>query len=311
MNTIREAINDYLIMRRGLGFKLVQDEHFLQNFASFMEARGASHVTTELALEWALQPKGCSIGHPAKRLIAVRGFTRYRFAVDPLTEIPMPDLLPRRHDRARPYLYSEAEIVNLMRAAAALPPSDGLRGATYYCLFGLLAVTGLRLGEALALKCRDVDLQQGLLTIRGAKFDRSRLVPLHASTQQVLSDYARRRDVYQRRHTLAPFFISEHGGPLSADTVHRTFCKLSRQIGLRGPQDGHGPRLHDMRHRFATETLLRWYRSGHDVERHLPVLSTFLGHSSVADTYWYVSACPELMGEAVRRLEQRWGGTLS
>ncbi len=190
--------------------------------------------------------------------------------------------------------------------AKTLPPRNGLRGWTYYCLFGLLAVTGLRIGEALALKRQDVDLQQGLLTIREAKFAKSRLIPLQPSTQHALLQYAQRRDAYPGHGSAAHFLVSERGRPLSASTVRQTFCEISRQIGLRGPEDRNGPRLHHFRHRFAVEVLLRWYRSGEDVEQRLPVLSTFLGHARVRDTYWYLSACPELMGQAARRLEQRW-----
>lgn len=306
MNTLREAINDYLAMRRGLGFKLVQMECWLRDFAAFMEAQSALCVTIELALQWAIQPAD---GHPscwAKRLTAVRCFARHRSATDPRTEIPVWGLLPYGPKRAKPYLYTEQEIGQLMQAAKALPPSNGLHGWTYYCLFGLLAVTGLRISEALALKRRDVELQRGLLTIRGAKFNKSRLVPLHPSTAEALSQYAKRRDAYLVHPRTANFLVSEHGRALKASTVRQTFCELSRQIGLRRPEARTGPRLHDFRHRLAMETLLRWYRSGEDVEQRIPVLSTFLGHARASDTYWYLSACPELMGHAARRLEQRW-----
>jgi integrase/recombinase XerD len=306
MNALTEAIHDYVGMRQSLGFKLIQVEGWLKDFATFMDIRGKTWVTTELALQWAVQPVG---GHPAtwaKRLTAVRGFARYRSATDARSEIPEPGLLANRRRRARPYLYSENEISNLLAAACTLKSDSGLRGQTYYCLFGLLAVTGLRISEALALQRQDVNLQQGLLTIRGAKFGKSRLVPLHESTRGVLAKYAKRRDAAFDHPVAANFLLSEYGKALSASTVRKTFRQLSVQIGLRGPKDRSGPRLHDYRHRFATETLLRWYRSGEDIERRLPALSTFLGHSRTSDTYWYISACPELMGEAARRLEQRW-----
>jgi integrase len=215
-------------------------------------------------------------------------------------------MLPHRSKRGKPYLYTEEEISHLMHAAKALPPSDGLRGRTYSCLFGLIAVTGLRISEALALQRGDVDLQRGLLTIRNTKFQRSRLVPLHPSACEALSQYAKRRDAYLDHAAAANFLVSERGQALKAATVRRTFRELSRQIGLRGPEDRTGPRLHDFRHRMATETLLRCYRSGDDVERCIPVLSTFLGHTRASETYWYLSACPELMDQAVRRLEQHW-----
>ena len=306
MNTLAEAIHDYLSMRQGLGFKLVQAEGWLNDFAAFMGNHGQSWVTTELALQWAVQPVGGQPASWAKRLIAVRGFARYRSATDARTEIPERGLLPNRPRRAKPHLYTEDEISNLLAAACALKSDSGLRGQTYYCLFGLLAVTGLRISEALGLQRQDVDLQQGLLTIRGAKFGKSRLVPLHHSTQGVLEQYAKRRDAQFAHPVAANFLVSERGQALRASTVRETFCQLSVQTGLRAPEARTGPRLHDFRHRFATETLLRWYRSGEDIERRLPALSTFLGHSRTSDTYWYISACPELMGEAARRLQQRW-----
>ena len=306
MNTLTEAINNYLALRRNLGFKLIQVEQLLHHFATFMEQQDAAYITTELALQWAVEPQHTHPAYWAKRLRAVRGFARHHRATDPRTETPAPGLLPYRPARAKPYLYSEDDIQRLMTAARALPPRNGLRGWTYACLLGLLAVTGLRISEALALKRDDVDLNEGLLTIRQAKFAKSRLVPLHASTQAVLRTYGQRRDAYPAcRHSLY-FLVFETGIALNASTVRGVFRELSRQIGLRGPADRHGPRLHDLRHRFAVEVLLRGYQSGKDIERRLPALSTFLGHTCVSDTYWYLSACPELMGHAVRRLENRW-----
>jgi len=306
MNTLTAAINDYVTMRQGLGFKLVQVEGLLRNFATFMDTQGRSWVTTELTLQWALQPTGGQPASWAKRLNAVRGFARYRSATDARTEIPDRGLLPNRPRRAKPHLYTEDEIANLLAAASALKSDSGLRAQTHYCLFGLLAVTGMRISEAIGLERQDVDLQRGLLTVQGAKFGKSRLVPIHNSTRSVLAHYAAARDAQFAHPVTANFLVSERGRSLSASTVRETFCQLSVQIGLRAPEDRTGPRLHDLRHRFATETLLRWYRSGEDIERRLPALSTFLGHSRTSDTYWYISACPELMGEAARRLQHRW-----
>jgi integrase len=181
----------------------------------------------------------------------------------------------------------------------------GLPGLTYYCLLGLLSVTGLRLSEVLNLRTKDVDLAQGVLVIVGAKFGKTRLVPLHASTQKILTKYVRYRD-RAFGGNLSHFFVSRRGNRLDGGQVRRTFYRLSRKVGLRGPTDSHGPRLHDFRHLFAARTLLSWYRSGQDVERRLPVLSTYLGHGHVSDTYWYLTICPELMGLVVSRLEKHW-----
>jgi len=306
MTPLEQAIQDYLALRRSLGFKLREAGTCLAKFAAFLEARGATHITTALALEWSQQRSTAQPDTWAQRLGYIRGFARHHRANDPETEIPPPGLLPFHPKRARPYLYSEAEIASLLRCALELPSAGGLRPWTYHCLLGLLSVTGLRIGEAIRLQLDDVDLQAGLLTIRGTKFGKSRLVPIHRSTQEVLEQYRARRERFLAGRSASAFFISSRGNPLDIGDIHRTFYKLSRQIGLRGETASHGPRLHDFRHRFAVQTLLRWYRAGEDVERRLPVLSTYLGHVHVADTYWYLSACPELMGLAVARLEQRW-----
>src|SRR5215510_14569669 len=306
MNTLRESVADYLAMRRGLGFKLSEAGKGLLDFVSFLEQRGATSITTSLALEWAQQPSSAQPAEWARRLSMVRCFARYRSAIDPQTEIPSPKLLPYRPKRARPYLYTDQEIEQLLAAAISLPPADGLRRWIYHALLGLLAVAGLRIREAIGLKLEDVDLSEGILTVRGAKFGKSRLVPLHASTRQVLANYKSRRDDFLAGRSASYFFISQRGNHLDTGDVHRTFYLLSRQIGLRDPDSSSGPRLHDFRHRFAVETLLRWYRAGEDVERRLPVLSTYLGHVNVSDTYWYLTACPELMGLAIKRLERRW-----
>ena len=177
----------------------------------------------------------------------------------------------------------------------------------YYTFFGLLSVTGLRLSEAQNLEVRDVDLDAAVLTIRGAKFGKSRLVPIHTSTCEVLAEYLRRRARHWRQRPVSSYlFVSSWGNRLDGGEIHRTFYALSRQIGLRGPSDHRGPRLHDFRHRVATWTLIRWYRTHQDPERKLPLLSAYLGHVHVADTQWYLSGSPELMREAMRRLESRW-----
>jgi integrase len=306
MKTLKRAVNDYLMMRRGLGFKLRHVERDLESFVSFMGREKASHITINLALKWAMQPSDVHAAYWAQRLSAVRGFAQHWSAIDPHTQIPPGGLLPFPNRRAQPYLYTEEDIQRLMVAAKALPPRDGLRGWTYHCLFGLLSVTGLRISEIIALERRDVDLREGLLTIRGAKFGKVRLVPLHVSSRDALRKYAQRRDAYLARQNATNFLVSERGRSLDSSNVRRTFYRLSRQTGLREAGDRNGPRLHDFRHRFATESLLRWHRSGEDVARLLPVLATYLGHSNVRDTFWYLSACPELMGHAARRLERRW-----
>ncbi len=310
MNTLREAVHDYIDMRRNLGFKMNDARRGLLAFVAFMESRQAPFVTVELALEWAQQPVHAQPSCWASRLSCVRVFARHRKAADPRTEIPSPALLPFQPKRARPYLYSDEEIRKLLQAALDMPDAyerGALRPWIYHCLFGLLAVSGLRVGEARNLELRDVDLDAAVLTVRGAKFGRDRLVPLHGTTCAVLADYVARRERHWQDRPVSGFlFVSSWGNRLDRADITRTFHKLSRRIGLRGETDSHGPRLHDLRHRFATAALVNCCRRNQDPERLLPVLSTWLGHVKVQDTQYYLEASPELMREAVRRLESRW-----
>ena len=306
MISLRRAVQQYLTMRRSLGFKLRDMGRNLRHFVSFMEQQGASLITTDLALRWARQPQDVQPAQWAARLSSVRSFARYWSATDPQTEIPPLGLLPHRYKRSTPYIYSNDEIQHLLKAARNLPPPTGLRPWTYHCLFGLMAVTGLRISEAIGLDRQDVDLEQGLLTVRLTKFSKSRLVPLHPSTVRRLKSYVRRRDDLYLQPPTSRFFLSNRGTPLTDWVARSTFVKLSRQIGLRKTSDHFGPRLHDLRHRFAVTTLLDWYRTGVDVEQRLPVLSTYLGHAHVTDTYWYLSAIPELLALTKDRLEKRW-----
>ncbi|MDP2602805.1 MAG: tyrosine-type recombinase/integrase [Deltaproteobacteria bacterium] len=306
MNLLRKAVKDYLTMRRSLGFKLRDMDHNLQHFVSFMEQQRAPIITTALALRWATKPQKVQPAQWAVRLSFVRSFARYWSATDPRTEIPPLRLLPFRYQRSTPHIYCDNEIEQLLKAAYNLPPPTGLRRRTYHCLFGLMAVTGLRISEAIKLNREDVDLKQGLLTIRLTKFGKSRLVPIHSSTVTKLKQYTHRRDNLYPRSSTSRFFLSNQGTPLTDCMVRRTFVKLSRQVGLRKASDSFGPRLHDLRHRFAVTTILHWYRTGADVEQRLPVLSTYLGHTHVTDTYWYLSAIPELLALTKDRLEKRW-----
>jgi integrase/recombinase XerD len=247
MNPLRKAMRDYLTMRRSLGFKLAKHGAALPDFVSFLEQKHSSHITTNLALEWATQNAKHTPWEWAARLSIVRGFARHWSATDSSTEVPPLGLLCCRPPRAQPYFYSDHEIRELLQAAKARPSMDPLRPHTYYCLFGLLAVTGLRLGEALKLQADDMNWPEGILTIRGAKFGKSRLVPLHASTCKVLGDYAKRRDRRFGPRPQAPFLVNNNGNRLDKGEVHRVFYSLSRQIGLRAEDAHRGPRLHDFR----------------------------------------------------------------
>jgi integrase/recombinase XerD len=309
MGTLIDAVKDYLSLRRRLGYKLKDPGRWLMDFASFVDGQGAGHITTQLALEWAMHPSGSQPAHWAARLRAVRLFAEYHKGIDPDTEIPPRGLLPHRPRRCQPYIYKDGEIRGLIREAENLSSGRGLRPYTYSGLLGLLAVTGMRVGEALALDKGDVDLGQGTLTIRSAKFNKSRLVPVHQSTREVIRDYARLRDITFPNPPTMSFFLSGRGTRLEISCVYRTFVKLCRRIGLRNTGDSHGPRLHDLRHTFAVRTVMGWYRAGLDVDSQMPKLSTYIGHAHVSDTYWYLSAVPELLTLAASRLGHRRGGT--
>jgi integrase/recombinase XerD len=310
MRTPQQAVGDYLSLRRSLGFKLKKHEVCLREFVSFLKKRGSCRITTQLALQFATKHRDQQPAEWTVRLSIVRGFACYRIGADPSNEIPLPGLLPNRPLRAQPYLYSEDEIRRLLKAAAKLSSIYSLRPRTYYCLLGLLVVTGMRLGEVINLQLQDVDWSEGLLTIRNTKFGKFRLIPLHPSTQKILAEYAKHRDRFFAGRPVQHFFVSSRGNRLDRGDIHRTFYVLSRQIGLRARSASRGPRLHDFRHRFAVQTLLRWYRRGQDPERRLPVLSTYLGHAHVTDTYWYLSNTPELMTAAGKLLEKRWKGVI-
>ena len=310
MTPLPQAVADYLALRRSLGFKLREYGQCLDEFVSFLKEHRSSHLTNKLALEYATQRQDEKPISWTRRLGIIRGFARYRFGADPKTEIPPVGLLKFRSQRARPYLYSEDEIRRLLEAALKIESPHALQPRTYYCLFGLLAVSGLRVGEAVNLQPQDVDLAEGVLTIRGAKFGKSRLVPLHPSTRAALLDYAKRRDDIFDQRPVTHFFVTSRGTKLGKPNLSRIFRELSRQIGIRKPGVRHGPRLHDFRHRMAIETLLRWYRNGEEVTRRMPVLSTYLGHGNVTGTYWYLSSTPELLAAASKRLEARWKGVV-
>ena len=320
MNPLRKSVRDYLRLRRGLGFKLGVAEVRLGQFLEFLQAKKTSRITTKLALEFATQAPHWTAGTKARRLAVVRGFARYHRVNDPATEVPPLELLSAPHRPTPPYLYSATEITQLMEGAKVYPswkrfpgPWWGrFQGWTFYCIFGLLTVSGMRIGEVLNLRPGDIDWIEGILTIRNTKFGKSRLVPLHGSTLKALRTFVRHRDRFfsqlQARPQLSHFFVSSRGTRLCFCHVYRVFIAISRQIGLRAPDACRGPRLHHLRHRFAIETLLRGYRAGEKVERLLPVLSTYLGHTDVTDTYWYLRCTPELMAAAGDLLERRWKG---
>jgi integrase len=299
--TLDQVLDDYLGLYRSLGRKYVDHGIQLPQFVAYLQAAGATTVTTELAVAWASQPSGATPVWWARRLSMVRGFARYLKALDPDTEIPPRELLPFRASRVDPYLYSDADIAALMAAAQTLRPP--LRAATYETLIGLIAATGMRSGEAVRLDRDDIDWQEGVITIWRSKFGKSRALPVHPSTLAALGRYAGFRDQSIPRPEALTFFISTVGTRLNNED-DKTFRHLVRRVGLTSPS-GRAPRLHDLRHRFAVDTLINWYRAGVDVEAHMPLLSTYMGHANPQGTFWYLSAVPELLFLAAQRLERQ------
>ena len=310
MKSLRHALEEYLALRHKLGFELEELQSTLTKFIAFLKACGSPYITTALAVQWAQLPQHVTPARHARRLGIVRDFARYVSAVDARTEVPPRGLLPGRIRRPQPYIYSQDQIQALICGARELAPREGLRlrPYTYATLFGLLAVTGMRVSEAVALSCKDVDLVEGVLTVRESKCRKTRLVPIHPSTQEHLRDYAYRRQKCAGRLASNAFFVSDRGKPLGLVPVNYNFLVISRRIGLRGTSALHGPRLHDLRHTFAVRTLAHWYRSDAVPERCVPVLATYLGHGKVEHTYWYLSATPELLGAVSARVNPLAGG---
>lgn len=306
MSPLRHALLDYLALRRALGYKLQRAEKLLAQFLTYVEAHGEPHLRVATMVAWATLPAGTDRGWAAHRLSVVRRFAAHLHAIDPATEVPPADLLPRRRGRATPYLYSDDEVAAVIAAAATLRIPH--RVATYQTLIGLLAVTGMRVGEALALDRGDIDGTEGVLTIRASKFGKSRELPVHPSTVDALRQYLRRRDRPRAAARTAAVLVSSAGTRLLYCNVQWTFHRLVRRAGLAPRSAACRPRLHDLRHRFAVCTILDGYRHGHDTEARLPLLSTYLGHVNPSHTYWYLSAAPELLHLAGDRLQGHVGG---
>lgn len=306
MINLRDGLRQYVALRRALGTKLQEPAITLGRFLDFLESEKAEFITSELALRWAMRPQGVQRATWARRLGMVRGFAAWFSTIDDRTEVPPRRLLAARRRRNKPHIFTEQEIGQLMTQTGQLDSPTGLRALTYTTLIGLLTATGLRPGEALALDRSDVDLANGILSIRQSKFGKSRFVPVTESTCAALADYAKQRDKLCSRRRSEAFLVSERGARLQGYTARRTFATISCMVGLRPATGtrrvGRGPRLQDFRHCFATRKLVEWYRAGLDVGCELPKLATYLGHVDVADTYWYLEAVPELLELATERL---------
>jgi integrase len=304
MSDLARHASEYLHLRQALGFKLAFHAHVLPQFISYLDSIGAASITSHQAITWAGQPTGVSAVYLSQRLGVVRGFAKYMRGIDPSTDVPPSGIWRSPERRPPPYLYSDEEVGSLLAAAHRLQPA--LRAATYEALFGLLAATGMRVGEALRLLRDDVDLDAGVLTVRSGKGNRSRLIPLHQSATAALKRYAGRREHLCPAPRARTFFVSTVGTAVTYGTVRTTFRQL---VGTIGASPAAHPRIHDLRHTFAVRTLADLHRAGRDVQAHIAVLSTYLGHVNPAGTYWYLSAAPALMELVAARLERHLGGT--
>jgi site-specific recombinase XerD len=298
-----ELAQEYLALRRQLGYALTTSGQTLLSFSRYADSIGhTGPITIDLAARWAKLPQGARPYWWARRLQVVRGFAQHRSLFEPGTEISPADLLGPHFRRSTPHIYSDAEISALLQTKD-LGPARGLRCHSYVTLFGLLITSGLRVSEALHLQRDEVDLQSGVLTVARSKFRKSRLVPLHPSTTHALAKYAERRHRYHPEATARTFFINERGAPMGYSGVIGTFTDLRRQLGWTKNREGRRPRLHDMRHTMAVRTLLRWYQQGAEVDQKILALCTYLGHVEVTDTYWYLTAVPELMALTAARFQ--------
>ena len=298
-----EQVQEYLRFKRSCGYRLDAPGKELMLFARYAVLTGhKGPLTTELAVRWAKLPQDANPRYWATRYEIVRRFAEYRFLFNPATEIPPKGFLGPSKRRLSPHIYSDEEIAALLQAASRLTPSDGLHPRTYVTLFSLLVSTGLRISEALNLSHKDADLNIGVLTIKETKFRKSRLVPVHPSTLQALRHYSKLRDSYHPRTRSKTFFLSEKGTPLNYRGVLYIFIKLSRKLGWR--ERDKKPRIHDFRHSFAVRRLLKWYKEGANLDQKILALSTYLGHAQVTDTYWYLSAVPELLAIVSDKFEK-------
>jgi integrase len=295
---------EYLAYRRQLGYELRHVGRLLLQFARYADRNGQQgHLTIQLAIRWAKLPRKAPRSYWARRLSLVRGFAEHCAILDPDTEIPSSDAFGRGYCRITPYIYTSAEIATLVAAARNLPPRKGLRPHTYATLFGLLACTGLRLREALKLTRSDVDWKRGLLTIRQTKFRKSRLVPLHPTAVRAMRAYAQARNRFYPVATTEAFFVTVRGTSLCDATVRGAFSQLRKQLSWAGHGGRPWPRIHDLRHTFASCRLLQWYKEGKDLDQAIAALSTYLGHVDVNNTYWYLTGVPELLQLAGARFE--------
>jgi integrase len=303
----RIILRDYLAIRRKLGYKLHTDEGILPGFITFFENQRGSYLTTKLAVKWARKSKSTKPGCWANRLTVLRGFAAYWKMIDPRTEVPPLYILGPYYKRATPHIYSEQQITQILAAILKLPSKDSY---AYWILFGLLFATGMRIGEALALNNEDIDLKQGLITIRKGKLDKPRILPLHVTTRKILKKYVQHRNLMFSCLKVPAFFVIMKGRRPSLFIARDRFKRALDMLGLRTVLQRERIQLHDLRHTFATRALIKFYQNGQDIDGKIHALSIYLGHKYIQCTYWYLTNVPELMNQVLSRLENKIGGDL-
>jgi integrase/recombinase XerD len=307
-SALQDKARDYLKLRRSFGYRLTSHDGPLADFVAYLDRVKLDTVTVTSALDWAVEAEASPLRY-SQRLSIARGFAAYLHALDPRNEVPPKGILPEGRRRVPPHIYTADEIARLMQESRRLRPA--LRAATIETVLGLLVVTGMRSGEAVRLDRDDVDLATGRLRIIATKFDRSRELALHPTAIEALEGYGRLRDRHWPSPTTVGFFVSIRGRRLSQRSLHDSFAEIVRRGGLEPTAGSRArrPRLHDARHTFAVDTLIRWHRTGQDVQALLPALSAQLGHVDPASTYWYLTGVPELLALANARVDaMRQGG---
>lgn len=295
-------VQDYIAYRRDLGYSLTADASQLLNFARFADQLGQKRLTAAFAIEWAKASKKQTSITWTRRIVVLRGFAKYWHRFDPMTEIPPLGLFGPIGRRLTPHIYTEDEVMAILSATARLRPLKGLRPATCYTVFGLMASTGLRLSEVLNLTRTDVNFDSGILNIQGAKFCKQRLVPLHPTVVGQLKNYAERRDQSIAKSETDSFFLMDNGKSATFDGINQALRTVCRRLGWtpRGDHTRHRP--HDFRHYFIVQNLMNWQRQEIDPDCRILALSTYVGHGSLSSTYWYITGVPELLTIAAERV---------
>lgn len=296
----------YLKIRHNLGYDLTTSERVLKKFICFLQSKNKPHITSDLFLEWKQVFGKASQSTWARRFGMVRLFASWLHCIDSDHEIPSKSLIPCHYKRKKPYIYTNDQIISIIETASLLPSKNGFRAITYPAFFGLVSVTGLRISEAISLNNVDVDLQNGIITLQNGKNGKSRILPITECTKNYLKEYSRKRDRLLG-YTPEPFFVADEGSRLTDCAVRYNFAVVGKIVGLRQEQRFHkhgvGPRIHDLRHTFAVKVMMDWYKKDKNIDQEILKLVTYLGHTTVANTYWYIEAVPELLELASQRAE--------